>query len=345
MSAKYQIFVSSTFEDLRKEREQVIKAALEMGHIPVGMEMFSAADEEQWRVIQRQIDQSDYYAVIVAHRYGSITDGISYTEKEYDYAVQHGIPVIGFIISDTASWPAQYVDTDPISKTGLDAFKAKVKLKPVGFWTTADDLYAKFSIAMMKLIVTSPRPGWVRAVDAPGPQVISELSRLSRENAELRQQLADANTSAASAELVANTRVIRALKSNEVSVFLGYQEGDPWEEAAKLSLYELYSKLAPAMQVEFSTEDMASLLAGVHRDRKRGALRTPWSVPRNNILEWLSDFAALGLVMPSQRKHAVSDKKEYWSLTELGRTIYARLRLEALEQGERTDDASPPEDV
>jgi hypothetical protein len=61
MDAKFQVFLSSTFEDLKKEREQVIKAILEMGHVPVGMEMFSAADEEQWKVITRQIDQSDYY--------------------------------------------------------------------------------------------------------------------------------------------------------------------------------------------------------------------------------------------------------------------------------------------
>lgn len=43
MSKKYQIFVSSTYEDLKAERDLVIKAILEMGHIPVGMEMFSAA--------------------------------------------------------------------------------------------------------------------------------------------------------------------------------------------------------------------------------------------------------------------------------------------------------------
>lgn len=64
MSATYQVFVSSTFEDLRVEREQVIKATLEMGHIPVGMEMFSAADGEQWRIITTQIDECDYYVTI-----------------------------------------------------------------------------------------------------------------------------------------------------------------------------------------------------------------------------------------------------------------------------------------
>ncbi|WP_434515517.1 DUF4062 domain-containing protein [Dechloromonas sp. ARDL1] len=72
MSKKYQVFISSTYEDLKAERDQVIKATLEMGHIPVGMEMFSAADEEQWNIIARQIDEVDYYCIILAHRYGSV---------------------------------------------------------------------------------------------------------------------------------------------------------------------------------------------------------------------------------------------------------------------------------
>jgi Domain of unknown function (DUF4062) len=61
-----------------------------MGHIPVGMEMFNAADEEQWQVITRTIDQCDYYVVIIAHCYGSTVEGISFTEKEYDYARRPG---------------------------------------------------------------------------------------------------------------------------------------------------------------------------------------------------------------------------------------------------------------
>lgn len=47
MPAKYHVFVSSTYEDLTDERERVIRAILEMGHIHVGMEMFNAANESQ----------------------------------------------------------------------------------------------------------------------------------------------------------------------------------------------------------------------------------------------------------------------------------------------------------
>ena len=51
MDKKYQIFISSTYEDLKEERKKVIEAILTMNHFPVGMEMFSAADEEQWEII------------------------------------------------------------------------------------------------------------------------------------------------------------------------------------------------------------------------------------------------------------------------------------------------------
>src|SRR5271170_2865284 len=99
---KYQIFVSSTYNDLKEERDIVNKSILEMGNIPVGMEMFSAGDEQQWEIIKRAIDDCDYYVLILAHRYGSTVSGISYTEKEYDYAVSQKIPVLAFIILDDA---------------------------------------------------------------------------------------------------------------------------------------------------------------------------------------------------------------------------------------------------
>lgn len=186
---KFQVFISSTYEDLKAEREQVIKAVLQMGHIPVGMEMFNAADDEQWKIITRQIDESDYYAILIAHRYGSMLRGVSYTEKEYDYAVAKGVPVIGFVIDKNAPWPVDRVDTEPDKKSKLDKFKAKVKKKPVDFWTSASELHAKFAIAFGKLITANPRPGWVRATDLPSAQVAEELSRLSKENADLRQKI------------------------------------------------------------------------------------------------------------------------------------------------------------
>src|SRR6516164_8508911 len=45
------------------------------------------SDDETWEFIKRQIDQADYYIVVIAGRYGSVgPDGVGYTEMEYDYA-------------------------------------------------------------------------------------------------------------------------------------------------------------------------------------------------------------------------------------------------------------------
>lgn len=72
MEKKYQIFISSTYEDLKEERRIVQDTILSMYQFPIGMEMFSAADEKQWEIIQETIDSSDYYVLIMGFRYGSI---------------------------------------------------------------------------------------------------------------------------------------------------------------------------------------------------------------------------------------------------------------------------------
>lgn len=154
-----------------------------MGHIPVGMEMFSAADGEQWRIIARQIDEADYYIAIVGHRYGSFTGGVSYTEKEYDYAVSKGIPALRFVVDSSVEPLAENVDKDEDKAAAFAKFKMKIKQRPVGFWKTPEDLHGKVSIALMKAFNTNPRPGWSRTTLAAGPEVVQELSRLSHENA------------------------------------------------------------------------------------------------------------------------------------------------------------------
>src|SRR5690606_16080767 len=102
------------------------------------------------------------------------------------------LPVIGFVIEDKAAWPAHFVDTAPADKSSLDKFKAKVKKKPISFWTSAADLHGKFSIALTKQMASTPRPGWIRASEVAGPEVMTELARLSGENAELRKRLSTA---------------------------------------------------------------------------------------------------------------------------------------------------------
>src|SRR4051794_9924424 len=101
-SRRYQVFVSSTFLDLQEERAAVVSALLQLEAFPAGMELFPAADEDAWTLIKRVIDSSDYYLLVVGGKYGSVDaeTELSYTEMEYDYAVEQGRPVMAFLHAD-----------------------------------------------------------------------------------------------------------------------------------------------------------------------------------------------------------------------------------------------------
>src|SRR5215471_2014903 len=101
---RLQVFVSSTFEDLREERQAAVEAILSAGHIPAGMELFAAGDESQMEVIKQWIDESDVYLLILAGRYGSIDEksGKSYTQLEYEYAVAKGKQLFACVIKESA---------------------------------------------------------------------------------------------------------------------------------------------------------------------------------------------------------------------------------------------------
>jgi len=78
---RLQVFVSSTYTDLKEERQAAVSAILTAEHIPAGMELFTAGDESQMDVIKQWIDESDVYLLILGGRYGTIEpkSGKSYT--------------------------------------------------------------------------------------------------------------------------------------------------------------------------------------------------------------------------------------------------------------------------
>ena len=65
MDKRYHVFISSTFTDLKDERQAVLKAVLELDHMPANMEFFPAADDTAWQLIKDVIDNSDYYVLII----------------------------------------------------------------------------------------------------------------------------------------------------------------------------------------------------------------------------------------------------------------------------------------
>jgi len=165
MEKRYQVFVSSTYTDLIEEREIVIKTILEFDCIPAGMELFPATDEKQFDYIKKVIDNSDYYLVIVGGRYGSLTnEGISYTEKEYDYAVKKGINVIALLHSNLDVLPFNKSETNEEARLKLINFRKKLENgRIVKKWRNASEIASVTASSLRYVIETFPAVGWVRA--------------------------------------------------------------------------------------------------------------------------------------------------------------------------------------
>jgi hypothetical protein len=192
---KYQIFISSTFIDLHEERKAITWALLSSRHIPAGMENFTPSDDRGWKTILSVIDKSDYYILLLAGQYGSKdSDGISWTEKEYNYAIEKKIPVLVFL-REKENISAKYYDTDPETVAKKEAFHLKVKSRHLyGYWKNQDDLVGLVTRALDNHIKDDEdfgqsRPGWYRGDEIPSNQALNEFARLSQENAELKIQL------------------------------------------------------------------------------------------------------------------------------------------------------------
>ena len=193
MYKKYQVFISSTYKDLINEREQVRDTILSMYQFPIGMEMFSAANEEQWEIIKETIDSSDYYILIIGKRYGSVIEdgpdaGMSYTEKEYRYAKRIGLPILAYIKKDEVI-TANNVDTDPEKVKKLQTFKDDVtKGREVKWFSSTEELGKEVSLSLHKEIDRGKRPGWIRSDSVDIEKSLSEIVELSRQNRGLQEE-------------------------------------------------------------------------------------------------------------------------------------------------------------
>lgn len=192
---RYQIFISSTYEDLKDERLAVLDALLAMDCIPAGMELFTAASKQTFEVIKKVIDESDYYILIIAGRYGSIAEGgLSYTEEEFDYAVSKSMPVLAFIHDRPSTLPAEY--TDPENQAKLDAFKKKVRSSRLTkSWRTIDKLVRDVAESLRKEISDNPQLGWERSHQKEDSAILyrriadnfSEIETLQARNTRLEE--------------------------------------------------------------------------------------------------------------------------------------------------------------
>ena len=193
---RYQVFICSTYTDLRTERQAAVEAVLKSGHIPAGMELFTAGDQSQMDVIRKWIDESDIFMLILGARYGTIEpkSGSSYIEAEFDYACSIGKPFFSIVMSDEGKDAKVQAEgrraMEQQNEQEYRQFYEKVTSKQCSFFKDLQGVRLAVVEALPKIIESHPELiGWVSAAELY-PLLSPEVERLSRENAHLQMQSA-----------------------------------------------------------------------------------------------------------------------------------------------------------
>lgn len=336
------MFVSSTYLDLKEARQEVIQALLELDCFPAGMELFPASDDERWDLIKSVIDDSDFYLVIIGGRYGSVDEeGISYTEREYDYAVETKKPVLGFLHSDPGEIPQKHTDRDPALQQKLDAFRTKVTRRMCKPWKSPADLGSVVSRSLVKAIRSTPAEGWVRANNAFTSEHLEEVARLRQLVAEFELDRERNRTSA--------SKEAKQFAQGDDVVELDYEfeltqghwdfEGVAYGGTVEFTWDQVFRALGPLMFDEATERTLRNRLSRTAREDAAKRPDRPAGIVKDFMVTAASfdqvkvQLVALRLIEKSDRRKGVNDQNTYWRLTPHGETY--TMSLLAARRGER----------
>ena len=314
MDKRYQVFVSSTFADLKDERNNVIQTLMEMDCIPAGMELFPALDEEQFEFIKKVIDDCDYYLLIIGGRYGSLSEeGVSYTEMEYDYAIHKGIKVIALVHGSPEKLAVEKVEIDSDAQQKLKVFKQKVTTnRLVKFWNDAKELSGLVALSLPKTIKTYPAIGWVRGNEATdNTELLKQLNELRREKDELKKQVQEFQKNQ-------NNRSDLAQGDDEVSILVkckvtegGQEKLKSWEQ--EVTWNDLLKCIGPKILNEKDESVVFNILSEYIVSRKYESFKSS-QIDFTDFEKIKVQFLSLGYIISEG-----IGSTNYWEITPEGK--------------------------
>ena len=322
MEKRYQVFVSSTYADLKEERQKVTQTLMEMDCIPAGMELFPAADEEQWEFIKQVINDCDYYLLIIGGRYGTTTtEGISFTEKEYDYAINIGLKVIVFIHGKPDLIPEEKCDQNSELIERLNRFKNKVSTgRMVKHWENPSDLPGMVALSLQKTIKRFPKKGWIRTDNPQNEAFFQELGELRKENANLKNELVKLRR-----PIKPNPDKLADLSDQITIEGKHFFQGRYSKWYATLNWKELFASIAPFLDEHPNQELVKNKLTSFLRDKTKtdGQL---FSIDEQYFQTIKIQFKALDLIETKYLATVSNTMAWFWYLTLKGEQLMYETR-------------------
>ena len=184
MAQTLRIFVASTAEDLIQYRAAALEVIDRLGHKAVHMETFGAMPSWSLAACRELVAGCDAAVVIVGYRYGwvpSVREGgdgqKSITWHEVDAARAADVPLFAFLVDEKARWTEPREQDRLVEATDdaaaaairgslqhLREFKRELGQRPVGTFSSPEDLAAKLSTSLSIWLTGAHAPyvdgGW-----------------------------------------------------------------------------------------------------------------------------------------------------------------------------------------
>jgi hypothetical protein len=302
------------------ERREVIEAIIDLGHIPAGMEGFPAIDIEQFRYIKKVIDECDYYVLIVGGRYGSVAeDGISFTEKEYRYAVETGKVVIAFVIdaAAVALLPPTKLDTAPEVIEKLGNFKSDVtRGRLVRFWSDQNALGKGVMKSLLAAFEEFPGVGWVRATAQANEDVLAQINTLRIKNEELETE-----NERLRMELSPKISDIASLDSEYLIRYSYFnRSGNKENTSVTLTWRQIFAAVAPKLALPKNPYFLTQVLETYLKDAKLVMGRSP-DINSVSASQIRIQLVAYGLIREIQGQSTNGTLGEWVQITDQGKRV------------------------
>ena len=328
---KYHIFIGSTLDDLKSERKELLRIVMELGHIPVVADYLDDSAKNAPKLLQKIIEECDYFVALVAHKYCAKDGKVSPLLGEYSIAAKKGVPVLALVIDEKARWKPIKKEKKAAFISKLDDFKTKLRGGPCKTWINTPDLCQKAQALLVQEFSVNAQSGWVQACRTIDSSVANELARLSSENSALRRRYSSEDHGIDAKLQEEQKRTMKLLALNKVSLSFYYAPGQNWENTRQFRLMRVFKLLVPELSLGKSTAEISRFLGTVLNPDLGKTVRRDFPTPSNTIRKIMTDFSLLYLV-----RHVGDEEtntgNEIWEITERGRELFSAYRIRQLEK-------------
>jgi hypothetical protein len=169
-------FISSTFSDLQDHRVAVADVLERLGLGLARMEKLGARPVEPSRACLDEVEDTDIFVGIYAHRYGYIPPNsrVSITEAEFNHATALRRPTFCFLVEEDYVWDSELIEGGDAGAL-LGSFKERIgSLVVRDTFTTPQVLATRVAAAVGRYLIADPRRSGAAAVSQSARSSIAD---------------------------------------------------------------------------------------------------------------------------------------------------------------------------